>query len=601
MAGIAQELAGLKSLLDLTEPAKDAQAIIDLTISDLEEVLSSLKRHRNGLSPIGRLSDDILGNIFTQCSLDSRSICDCLTLTAVCSMWRSIALETPRMWSRVVVSESSPLLVDMCLRRSKATEVTIYLEGWVSSESWDAVKPHCDRISTIILEGDAAFHHLRAPWFPQEERKPYSYHYLEGEDDIPPIIEPAFPVPALKTFILHSPSTMNISNHSFPPATHLQTLELSNTAFGDWETEFPDCPSLKALSIYFSNQGSWMGVSWPARHGLSGILSRVPLIESVAFVCIHPLPDDEYTAWYRASFEDTYILLPHLKELTLQLPTPEITSLLRVIRPGAPLDKLDLHCLADSRSYYQLTDTSDLIDVLGSTHLSTSRPLVSASFEVGTAGDGEAGDPFSESDAVSQLSIRLWDKTPTSIADRPAVYALSLSLTRPITQTMCDMFDLGVIRAFNKQFQTVVNVVANGGWSKHHWQALARMPRISSLTFLSSTPVNFFVASFSDVNSGPIDSKTPSTIPFLSLSKISIYNAVLPQSGEGTIQRLVKVLGERSQSGSKLSSLYFEGPDGLSQSDVDALAAVVTEVKVVFPVVEVGGGSIQLGGLAPDT
>ena len=137
-------------MLALREPAKYAQDKVDSTISRLEEIVVSLKRHRNSLSPIGRLPDDILGNIFTQYCLDARSLSKYHIVTDFCSRWRSVALDTPSVWSRIVLTSASPWLVDTVLCRSKATEITIYLDGWVPDASWDVVKPHCNRIAAII-------------------------------------------------------------------------------------------------------------------------------------------------------------------------------------------------------------------------------------------------------------------------------------------------------------------------------------------------------------------------------------------------------------------------------------------------------------------
>ena len=590
MAGVTEEPTSLTALLALTEPAKHAQHTVDSTISRLEEIVVSLKRHRNSLSPIGRLPDDVLGNIFTQHCLDARSLFKYLIVTDVCFRWRSVALDTPSVWSRVVLTSASPWLVDTVLRRSKATDITIYLDGWVPDASWDVVKPHCDRIAAIILEGDAQFHHLSAPWF--ERRRHYSY--LDEENTLFSI--PASPLPTLKTFILHSPNAMSSSIDSFPSTTYLQTLDLRNAALGDWATEFPSCPMLKNLRIHFRNEARWIGVLSPARHGLIGILSQVPIIETVAFVCREPPPDDEDTAHHGATLENAYIMLPHLKELTLHIPLPEITSLLRAIRPGAPLEKIDLAGFVASRVDYQLTDVGDFIDALGSTQFSTSRLLVTASFEVHAEGMQDAGELLCLPDPPSQLHIHLWDKTPRRLADRPPEYPLSMSLTRPATQQIQEMFGVGVIHALNKHFETVVNVIANGSWTEHHWKALAHMPCISSLTFLSSTSLPFLIASFSSAGSSPADLKSSSTVSFPTLDKISVFNAVL-HIGDGIIRGLAKALEARSRSGVKLSCLYFEAPEGLSQSDVDALAAIVMEVKVVFPIIEMGGKSVQLGGL----
>jgi hypothetical protein len=94
-------------------------SIIDVEIEQIEGVLNSLKRKRAHiqesiddyniiLSPVRRLSMDILGVIFTHCLATHRnpimSASEApILLTQICRDWRSIALSIPRLWSRLYI------------------------------------------------------------------------------------------------------------------------------------------------------------------------------------------------------------------------------------------------------------------------------------------------------------------------------------------------------------------------------------------------------------------------------------------------------------------------------------------------------------------
>ena len=97
-------------------------SIIDVEIERIEGILNSLKRKRAHiqdsiddfntiLSPVRRLSTDVLGVIFTHCIATHRnpimSASEApILLTQICRDWRSIALSIPRLWSRLYIPTS---------------------------------------------------------------------------------------------------------------------------------------------------------------------------------------------------------------------------------------------------------------------------------------------------------------------------------------------------------------------------------------------------------------------------------------------------------------------------------------------------------------
>ena len=94
-------------------------SIINVEIEQIEGILNSLKRKRAHiqesidnfntiLSPVRRLSTDVLGVIFSHCLATHRnSVMSAseapILLTHICRDWRSVALSIPQLWSRLYI------------------------------------------------------------------------------------------------------------------------------------------------------------------------------------------------------------------------------------------------------------------------------------------------------------------------------------------------------------------------------------------------------------------------------------------------------------------------------------------------------------------
>ena len=108
-----REIKALKA-----NPLKEFSTI-DVEIEKIEGILNSLKRKRAHiqesiddfniiLAPVRRLSRDVLGMIFGHCLATHRnpimSASEApILLTHICRNWRSIALSTPQLWSRLYI------------------------------------------------------------------------------------------------------------------------------------------------------------------------------------------------------------------------------------------------------------------------------------------------------------------------------------------------------------------------------------------------------------------------------------------------------------------------------------------------------------------
>lgn len=515
------------------------------------------------------------------------------------------------MWGRIKLNEVSLCSLETRISRAKATDISLYVNDWTTTDRWDVIRAHLGRISRITVDGDIAFEQSAA-LLPRLE---YSVMELDVDKEDVPVL-------TLKHFSLLATSPTDASPSFFPSTKLLQTLELRNAdlIYDDvWEhgLEFPEFPSLKTLKIHHvDNQ---MGVSQLGEDGLLDMLSRVPLIEVVELVWdLDPRRENEKedSTWHRATVGDT-LLLPHLKELTLHLYTPDIASLLLSLRSGAPLEKLDVRCLPYPMSdgYGQrMKDSDDFIEAMPNIASSASLPvaslpLLSASFFSHSDDLLDSDDPYHlamDPPGNLLLSMRFWNTTADSLpSDFEPDYPISIFLNTPDVYFAGEDRGTSIVSAFSKQLQTVTSITVDTSWqTQRYWEALAHFPCISSIRILSSHSFNGFLDLLSQANGKSEDFHSPSSsesAPYLALERISVVG-ILFGKGDYGIQRLIKVLGDRSR-GEKVKALsvHFEDTRGLLRSEVNALSAVVAKVTVTFPSIEPAGEvSAAMGGYAPE-
>ncbi|KAL0067807.1 hypothetical protein AAF712_005247 [Marasmius tenuissimus] len=109
-----QEIIRIKSVV--LEPSKrliELDEEISRLKADRERLQAFVNKHNTLLSPIRRLSTDMLIEIFTQClpeGFPTRDITQApLLLTRVCRSWREMALETPKLWDTIHINLPIPL------------------------------------------------------------------------------------------------------------------------------------------------------------------------------------------------------------------------------------------------------------------------------------------------------------------------------------------------------------------------------------------------------------------------------------------------------------------------------------------------------------
>ncbi|KAF5325829.1 hypothetical protein D9611_000627 [Ephemerocybe angulata] len=149
----------------------ESQQALDLEIAKLEQDLITLKRRRNGLSPISQLPTELMSRIF-HLSLqfpeakgwDRASIRHEDTrrsITHVSHGWRTVALEWPNFWSKIHIRDATKVdYLDLVRKRAKDLPLSIefyggsagYLNGTVGTPGVCHIfQVEAERLTSVVL------------------------------------------------------------------------------------------------------------------------------------------------------------------------------------------------------------------------------------------------------------------------------------------------------------------------------------------------------------------------------------------------------------------------------------------------------------------
>lgn len=110
-------------------------------------------RIQNEMSPIHKLPRDLLQAVlYHACwSNEHKASCFAVTLSHVCSRWRTILLSTPQFWCDVTVDGRDPSFPATCLARSGDLPLDVTIQFNYSTPPHD---PHVDFSSSILEDED---------------------------------------------------------------------------------------------------------------------------------------------------------------------------------------------------------------------------------------------------------------------------------------------------------------------------------------------------------------------------------------------------------------------------------------------------------------
>jgi F-box-like len=287
--------------------ADDLRLKIDKEIQDLEESVRRLKTRRNMLASISRLPTELLYKIFsTLACLDYSNPTDVSwirPITAVCSHWRAVALECPRLWSSIIFSR--PSWAAEMLKRSKMAPLAIRADlTYLTPKMVDAVQMALQHVSRIREL------HLTASKATMEK-------LIDNLNQRAPLLQSlCLSNPRYSHFLMDDGYTLPTS--LFDGDGHrLQRLELVKCNIR-W-----DSPLLCGLTQIKIHKMSNM--CRPTMPQLLDALEKMPLLESLDMEDSLPvLPEDALSI---PSGQRT-VPLPHLSHLCLLATTLEIASFL---------------------------------------------------------------------------------------------------------------------------------------------------------------------------------------------------------------------------------------------------------------------------------
>lgn len=267
---------------------------IDQEIAQLRHTMRTLITHRNVLAPCLRLPVELLSEIFilnaTTLHPDDLSW---LHVASVCQYWRSVAINTPRLWTRI--SFKAEPWVTLLLERSKTMPLTVQLD--LCARQFDY------RCSGFGLVGKS-MHRVRRLTIDSGEMRG-TVHMLWRLM--------TYPAPLLESFVFYN-----------PPPTRSAAISHVPSLFGN------ECPSLKRVELHrctwcwatslFTHTVTHLtlnGQDVPMRttvDDILGALDRMPNLESLNLIQITP---DIPWFFVPASAQGHLVRLPRLKSLTI--------------------------------------------------------------------------------------------------------------------------------------------------------------------------------------------------------------------------------------------------------------------------------------------
>ncbi|THU89534.1 hypothetical protein K435DRAFT_821368 [Dendrothele bispora CBS 962.96] len=173
---LAQSLKSLDSLdndikqaeAHLADIVREAQCQINQMRTDKAVLEDTILKTKSYLAPIRRLPSELLRSVFMFSFQDHP--CCCWVLAAVCSDWRRLALDMPKLWSKVrliTTQHSSPDTIRLWLERSGSAvplDIEIFLR--VSKSSPDRPPSHRGRPPPPTGAGPIAHYVIPHPTLP---------------------------------------------------------------------------------------------------------------------------------------------------------------------------------------------------------------------------------------------------------------------------------------------------------------------------------------------------------------------------------------------------------------------------------------------------
>jgi hypothetical protein len=332
---------------DAITPDAEIQASFDALRHQGSMPIQHKPFHLAVLGPIGRLSTELLSEIFLHClpPSDVHSLCQYvppLVLGQVCRFWRQVALSTPALWSTICVNfdntrdfEAASNLIFTWLSRSGALPLSLTLIAdaddrlpmahlvleWIMAYAprWENLELCASRaLQDMILAKPGLFPNLRwlEMWMPMEENTPDQPITIFASE--------------LKTFCIKWPFILD-RNY---PWQDLNYREITEQRLGHCLSLIGSAPILQTCTIegFEGYLDSFNDISLPSSYRLRSNLRSLHLHQ----LCFN-----------LAAYVLSSLILPRLTELHLVCPShaqPQIELAYLAYRSQFHLRKLVLRC-----------------------------------------------------------------------------------------------------------------------------------------------------------------------------------------------------------------------------------------------------------------
>ncbi|KAI0780670.1 hypothetical protein BD413DRAFT_8515 [Trametes elegans] len=418
-------------------------------LDELDYSVALLKRYRNSVRPVHRLSPDILALVFLDLVQDHENPLNSqygdfswVYIAHVCHRWRTIALGCATLWTQI--STRYPEAALACLERSADAPFSLVVHARAhpdnSKDVIDRVRPHMSRLR-----------HLYLPWTQLHDENGNVSELLSSFIDVP--------APQLETFYVYR---VRIDGNCFPlPAIfggHTPRLQVLKLSYCYPNMGHLSMRSLKMLYI----RGKKRDAITMELSRLLEILEACPALEVlVTFKArfVHTQPLEQEGEPFRR------VRLDKLRRIDIARCSASVASTLldRLIMPHC---QLSLGVWLERRSDFRFT--FGVPDELSEDHPLRDIRKLQVAYRSASGSvfiDGTAGaHPFQITATIAPGS---------DIGDMPTV-------SGPLLLSIARTLDLGALEEFT--IAETAYYHPHVGFAKDVWvQALARMPLLRAL------------------------------------------------------------------------------------------------------------------------
>ena len=334
------EICEIKALR--AKPLEEISSI-DVEIERTECILNSLKRKRvhiqesindfnTILAPVRRLPMDVLGLIFGHCLTTHRnpvmSVSEApILLTQICRDWRSIALSTPRLWSRLYVPTLrnvvgfGPDVLPHDLGKERR------MEGYTEEvQRWLRLSAPCPLAITLMPESNLGYHPPLLDSIIQSSRR---WQQLELGCPLPPASESEL----LTRLLSLSPDDLSMLRevriYSLNPKFNLHSLEVREDLW--YRSGLLTAQGLRSISIADMPRSHAFPAGIPPNwKNLNRLFIHSPILIRLAHsllnycrnlvACLLEITEqwEDIETIHNASITLSPCILPHLTFLSLQ-------------------------------------------------------------------------------------------------------------------------------------------------------------------------------------------------------------------------------------------------------------------------------------------